>query len=500
MQDREDPRDVGRQGGDPPICELRALGKRFDNVVALDSVDIILAVGERLGIVGHNGAGKSTLINVLNGSVRPSGGVIIWQGMDVTDGWTAGRARREGVRCIFQELALVPNLTAIENTRLLHSSLRGFGWRRKAAELIDQKLSEIFPGNHIDLGAAIERLPIGQRQMIEVARAFTETEAPVRLVVLDEPTSSLSSQAAELLIAFLRENSHPRPSTVLISHKLRDILGTSDRIIVLKDGTKILDESARLLERDRLMSAMGATTAVPRTDALIAQTRATTTPAIVKDGGRSLDEVELVVYPGEVVGFGGLAGHGQSERLVSLFEERRRRGQRASPRGDTAFVAGDRQMDGVFAAWSVKRNLTASSLAMLAPRGLIGSDSERRIAEDWCGQLSVRCASIDAPILSLSGGNQQKILFARALATPASLVLMDDPTRGVDIATKHDIYRRIRHEALSGRTFIWYSTEFDELRLCDRVYIFHEGRIVGSVDSTDLTEDAVLQLAFRPKA
>jgi ribose transport system ATP-binding protein len=498
MPDRGDRREASPRGGGPPICELRALGKRFDNVVALDSVDMTLAVGERLGIIGHNGAGKSTLINVLNGSVRPSAGTIIWRGMDVTDGWTASRARREGVRCIFQELALVPNLTAIENTRLVHPSLRGFGWRRKAAELIDQKLSDIFPGNHVDLGAPIDRLPIGQRQMIEVARAFTETEAPVRLIVLDEPTSSLSSQAAELLIAFLQENSRPRPSTVLISHKLRDILGTSDRIVVLKDGTKILDEAARLLERDRLLSAMGATMAVSRNETLIAQTQATTTPAVVRDTGRSSDEVELIAYPSEVVGFGGLAGHGQSERLASLFDERRR-GQRASGRRDTAFVAGDRQVDGVFAAWSVKRNLTVSSLARLAPRGLIGSSSERRIAEDWCGQLSVRCASIDAPILSLSGGNQQKILFARALATPASLLLMDDPTRGVDIATKQDIYRRIRQEALSGRTFIWYSTEFDELRLCDRVYIFHEGRIVGSFDSTELTEEAVLQLTFRPK-
>jgi ribose transport system ATP-binding protein len=498
MQDWGDLREAGQHDGSLPICELRALGKRFDNVVALDSIDITLAVGERLGIVGHNGAGKSTLINVLNGSVRPSGGSIIWQGTDVTDGWTASRARREGVRCIFQELALVPNLTAIENTRLVHPSLRGFGWRRKAAELIDRKLSEIFPGNHPDLGVPIERLPIGQRQMIEVARAFTETEATARLVVLDEPTSSLSSQASELLIAFLQDNSQPRPSTVLISHKLRDILGTSDRIIVLKDGTKILDEPARLLERDRLVSAMGATTAVSQADTLVAQARTATKPAVVRDAGRSPDEIDLVAYPGEIVGFGGLAGHGQSERLVSLFAESRRR-KSASSRIAAAFVAGDRQVDGVFSAWSVKRNLTASSLAGLAPRGLIRSGGERRMAEDWCGQLSIRCASIDAPILSLSGGNQQKILFARALATPASLLLMDDPTRGVDIATKQDIYRRIRRETLSGRTFIWYSTEFDELRLCDRVYIFHEGRIVGSFDSVDLTEEAVLQLAFRPR-
>lgn len=477
-------------GARAPMFELQAVSKSFENVAALQSVDLTLAMGERIGIVGHNGAGKSTLINILNGALRASGGRFLWRGDEVADAWGLAAARRAGVRCVFQELALVPNLSAIENLRLLHPSLKGWGWRRKAATLLARQLEEIFPGNGIDIGAEIGALPIGQRQMIEVARAFTQTEVPVRLVVLDEPTSSLTAQASVQLIDFLRRDRPHSPAIVLVSHKMKEVLGASHRIVAMKDGRKILDRPVDAVSPEKLMQAMGATESrKPAATARVVPLHRTGA-SLLPHAEASMSGLEVTLRAGEIVGFGGLAGHGQSQALVSLYQ------QRMAAKAALAFVAGDRQSDGIFTAWSIARNFSASALRQFAPRGVIGRAAERAAAREWCERLKVRCASIDDPITALSGGNQQKVLFARALATPASVVLMDDPTRGVDIATKQDMYRRIQDEAAEGRAFLWYSTEHEELRLCDRVYVFHEGRVVGVLGQQEFTEDAALAMTF----
>jgi len=200
------------------------------------------------------------------------------------------------------------------------------------------------------------------------------------------------------------------------------------------------------------------------------------------------------IWRGEIIGFGGLAGHGQSQMLIRLFRAHRKRFGRQS---GLVFVPGDRQTDGVFPYWSVERNLSASAYARIARWGLIQPHAEQQLAADWCTQLAVRLHSARDPIGALSGGNQQKVIVARALAAPAELVLMDDPTRGVDIAAKQDIYELLRTEAAAGRSFLWYSTEHEELERCDRVYVFHERRVVGMLARHEFNEEAVLRMAFR---
>jgi ribose transport system ATP-binding protein len=204
--------------------------------------------------------------------------------------------------------------------------------------------------------------------------------------------------------------------------------------------------------------------------------------------------VELLAHEGEVVGLAGLAGHGQTETLVAIFESA------AAQRAGVAFVAGDRQSDGIFPLWTIAKNISAASLRQLRQAGLVSEDQERALANLWRERIGIRTPDVAAPILSLSGGNQQKALFARALASDAKIILMDDPMRGVDIGTKQDVYAIVRQEAARGRTFLWYTTEMDELRNCDHVYVFRERRIVADLSRADLTEEKVLHASFEAEA
>ena len=211
--------------------------------------------------------------------------------------------------------------------------------------------------------------------------------------------------------------------------------------------------------------------------------------------GRS-DTGELVAHPGEVVGLGGLSGHGQTDLLVQVFE----RAQGAEAKGPVAMVAGDRQSDGIFPLWSIAANISIASLGRFLTGPLIDPRREHAFAEDWRQRIGIRTPDIANPILSLSGGNQQKALFARALGTDARIVVMDDPMRGVDVGTKQEVYGMIRDEAAKGRTFLWYTTEMDELARCDHVYVFREGSIVAELPRAEMTEEKVIHASFRADA
>ena len=200
------------------------------------------------------------------------------------------------------------------------------------------------------------------------------------------------------------------------------------------------------------------------------------------------------------MGLAGLAGQGQSELLRTLFDAARRRRQGVAVMGRTALVAGDRQNDGVFPLWSIARNIGIGSLRALSRRGLVDQAAEARLAEGWRGRIGIRTPDMDANILTLSGGNQQKALFARALGSDAAIILMDDPMRGVDVGTKREVYAMIRAEAERGRTFVWYTTEMDELQHCGHVYVFREGRIVADLPRAEATEEAVLHASFAEPA
>ncbi len=479
------------------IVKLAGVEKYFGAVHALAGVDFAVAAGECVGLVGHNGAGKSTLMHVLAGTLSPDTGQVIVGG-GVRQGYSAHLAQKLGIRCVFQELSLCPNLTVAENARVLHPSIVGWGWRKRAGELIGNKLDEIFPGHGIALESVVGDLSIGKRQMIEVARAFTITKAPLHLVILDEPTSSLDSQTAGQLLAYVRRVVVTGASCVLISHLLGEILEYSDRIVVMRDGAIAAADRAGGFDRDKLVTAMGGAAASKMRSVQERAAPRGTTPVRVRVPSQGLRKgIELIAHQGEIVGLAGLSGHGQTELLLLVFRGATRRHPGFEVTDPVALIAGDRQSDGIFPLWSIAENIGIRSIAGLRRGLLISSELENQFAKRWQQRVNIRTADMHNNILSLSGGNQQKALFARALGSEARIVLMDDPMRGVDISTKLEVYELIRTEANAGRTFLWYTTEMEELKNCDHVYVFRNNRIVADLGRDELSEERVIQSSFQ---
>ncbi len=484
------------------IVTLKDVAKHFGAVRALDGVDLKVDAGECLGLVGHNGAGKSTLMNVLAGTLAPDRGVIEVQGLDLAGHYSVATANHNGVRCVFQELSLCPNLTVAENARIFHPSLSGFGWKRRAGDLIRAKLDEIFPGHGIEADDIVGDLSIGKRQMVEIARAFTTTNEPLNLVILDEPTSSLDAVTASQLLDFVRKVVGEGLSCILISHVLGEVLGYSDNIVVMKDG---LVEEARTggeFDRDSLVATMGNVVELDeiREHETFEKMRGVTPIVVEANGDANRDSTSLIAHRGEIIGLAGLAGHGQTRVLLSIYDASMRGRNVPRAEGPVALVAGDRQTDGIFHLWSISANIGIRSLRGMVRRGLIDPLAEAAMGKEWQDKIKIKTPDIANNILSLSGGNQQKALFARALASDAEIILMDDPMRGVDVGTKLEVYDLIRAEAERGRTFLWYTTEMEELNNCDHTYVFRNGAIVADLSREDLTEEKVLHSSFKESA
>jgi ribose transport system ATP-binding protein len=550
--------------GSPSIVTINGVEKSFGAVRALTGVDFVVGPGECVGLVGHNGAGKSTLMNILAGTLSRDTGEIIIGGASQRN-FSVVLAHKLGIRCVFQELSLCPNLTVAENTRVLHPPIAGFGWRARAGRLISNQLDEIFPEHGITTDAVVGDLPIGKRQMIEVARAFTITDSPLRLVILDEPTSSLDSHRASQLLSYVRRVIGQGASCILISHLLGEILEHSDRVVVMRDGKVVAADRASGFTRDKLVAAMGATVAKTRSTEATGARRGSTPIRVQARPVTQTDSLDLVAHEGEIVGLAGLAGHGQTELLLSIFRAstrgrrflrrdsrnilltaqdrlaselrstvpgapglpdvasrslddgaksgvRARSPARNASRSDpgrralirvtdpVALIAGDRQSDGVFPLWSIAENIGIRSIAALRKGVLVSPERETEFAERWQQRIKIRTPDLRNNILSLSGGNQQKALFARALGSEAKILLMDDPMRGVDVGTKVEVYELIRTEATAGRTFLWYTTEMEELENCDHVYVFRNGRIVADLRRDELSEERVIQSSFEEAA
>ena len=480
-----------------PLVDFTGVEKSYGAVRALDGVDFSLSAGECVGIVGHNGAGKSTLMHVLNGAVTPDRGRLVVAG-EKQPHWNSGRATALGLRCVFQELSLCPNLTVAENARIVHPAIRGFGWRRRAGRLVLDQLDEIFPGHGVRPSDLVQDLTIGRKQMVEIARAFSVSDVPARLVILDEPTSSLDQHTAEQLLAYARRSVNSGISCALISHILGEVLSTCDRIIVMRDGKVVAGGSARSFDRAKLVGAMGGfESQASRPQSAAAAGQVGEAPIVVGvRAERQPDDRRVIAREGEVIGLAGLAGHGQTDLLLATFSAATRRQATATVKGPIALVAGDRQSDGVFPQWSIAQNIGVRSLKQLRAGPLLSARREDALADAWRLKIKIRTPDVRSRILSLSGGNQQKALFARALASDARIVLMDDPMRGVDYATKLEVYELIRAEAQAGRTFLWYTTETEELKNCDRAYIFRNGAVVAELARDELSEERVIHSSF----
>jgi ribose transport system ATP-binding protein len=513
-----------RRADQPPLLEVRNAHKRFGSTQALAGASITVALGELVGIAGHNGAGKSTLLRSIAGYTPFDSGEMRLGGEVIGTGTRT--ARRWGVRSVHQEQSLCPSLRVDETAAVADRSLGGLRWRSRAASRMTEALDDIFPGHGIEGHQRIADLPVAQRQMVEIATVALEGDGPPRLLLLDEPTSSLDSDATAKLYRWLHRAAGDGMGVVITTHRLQEMLDHLDRLYVMRDGKILAERTTDGLQRHELVELMGGSLERPDPPAPRADPGRPTGPdatlsdqperertvsersapepcaaRVVIAGLRTagLDDVSLEVYPGELVGLAGLEGHGQRRLLEVVFAaaQRHGRGRRSAVQlnGTVAYVSGDRAVQGVFRFWDLGHNISVSSMGRLSRLGVLVGRREKALIGDWTRRLAIR-GDARQPITALSGGNQQKVLVARAVATEADVLLLDDPTRGVDQATKEQIYGMLRTQADEGRSVVWYSTENEELLRCDRLCMLHQGHLVRTLSGEEVTEEQLIGSSF----
>ena len=473
-----------------PVVALKGVHMSFGLVHALVDASLVINPGECIGLVGHNGAGKSTFVNVINGRLTPTSGTVQYGAQDATqrDIKNNQRAEEAGIRSVFQELSLCPNLTVLENLRIPFRSMPAKQWRKRAKQAVMEALDTVFPGHGIDPYAIVGDLTIAERQMVEVAISFAERDGSARMVILDEPTSSLDAAIAQQLLAHIKTYCANGGAVVFITHMMGEIFEVASRIVVMKDGQVTDVRPTEDFTKESLVDAMGH---------MVSHDGDTATVRKKRDLGPEVLKMAngLTARKGEIVGLAGLAGHGQAEALASFYLEKSS-DWRSTKTPEVVFVAGDRARDGVMPLWSILRNLSLKTLVEFSRKGVVDRTKEAELVDTWKDKIKIKTENVDNPILSLSGGNQQKVLFARALASNAPIVVMDDPMRGVDVGTKKEVYEMIQAEAAAGRTFLWYSTETDEVLECDRVFVFRDGEISAELEDEAISEDNILRASF----
>ncbi|WMS41982.1 ATP-binding cassette domain-containing protein [Acuticoccus sp. MNP-M23] len=486
------PRETVSPAAVPPRVAVSGVRVTYGPTVAVDDLSITVGAGEVIGLVGANGAGKSTLMRVLAGAATPDAGTVAIDGTPVNfAAFGPGAAHGMGVRIVWQELSLCANLTVAENM-FVERPLAGRSplfWRAPYARIARESLDAVFPDAGIAVGRAVEDLPIGQRQMVEIARAAT---APgLRLLILDEPTSSLDAVRSGQLRAFVQARAREGLSVIFISHKLGEVLDVATRVFVMRNGRAVLDAPAESVNASQLVDAMGG-----GAEARNARTSAATTGKVLARLDRPLTARlghALALHAGEIVGVAGLEGDGQKTLLEALFAGS---GNGATRAGKAAYVSGDRAREGVFALWPVSQNIAIGRIARRSGWSLVSAARERAAVEPEARRLDLDPARFASNILELSGGNQQKALAARALGTDAEILILEDPTRGVDIGTKRLFYKVAREAAESGKLVVWHSTEDAEFAECDRVLVMASGSVAAILSGDDLSEERVLATAF----
>ncbi|QHQ36298.1 ATP-binding cassette domain-containing protein [Algicella marina] len=471
-----------------PLVRVSHAVKTYGPTTALSGVNLHVNSGEVLGIVGHNGAGKSTLMRMLCGIESLDSGSIDFAGMS-----TRGRNGFPDVRMAYQEGSLALELSVKDNIFMSSSRwMPRLHWHRFAADRASARLNEIFPENGIKPADFVDDLPISDRQMVEIARA-TITDK-LRLLILDEPTESLGREAVEQLYTYVRKLRDQNVAIVLVSHRLREILSVCTRIAVMKDGAvSSICNAEDVTERDLFLAMGGEVVAVDASGGHQSANEANR-PVAARVPMETVDgePAEFIAREGEVVGLAGIAGQGQERVLERLWRGARNDVEIGLKR---AYVPGDRQRSGILPLWNVASNLTISALAGLSRRGIRQTDREGELVANWIDRLKIRGGAA-AAITGLSGGNQQKVIVARAFASDAKTILLDDPFRGVDIHTKAELYQLIRTEAEKGRTIIWYSSENSEMQHCDRAYVLRANKIAGQLQGAQITDERIIAMSF----
>jgi ribose transport system ATP-binding protein len=504
---------AGIETVDRPVLEMRRISKTFGPIRALQDVSLTAHAGELHALMGENGAGKSTLMKVLSGAYKPDpGGDILIDGIPVATGDPV-KARAQGIAVIYQELSLAPNLTVAQNI-FLGNEPRGFGivdreqCNRRAAEII-ARLGVTFSAR-----TSVASLSLGERQLVEIARALSTN---ARIIVMDEPTTSLTSRETDRLFEVITTLKSQGIAIIYISHRMEEVYQLADRVSVLRDSGYVGTLDRADLNASRLVSMMvgrDLSTFYKKDHGLPDATRAVALSVRGMSDGNLIKNCSLELHKGEVLALAGLVGSGRTELARLIFgADQRKSGTLEldgkpisihSPRealdAGIAYLTEDRKQLGLFLDMSISDNISMGVLATDAMAGCWRdfAAAERRAAKA-VSDLSIRTGSVQANTGSLSGGNQQKVLLARLLETEPQVVILDEPTRGVDVGAKSEIYRLIDNLAKKGLAILMISSELPEvIGIADRVLVMRDGTIAGEVTASDgepLRQEAIMELA-----
>ncbi len=492
------------------LLSMQSISKSFGGVHALRDVSFQLLAGEVHALVGENGAGKSTLIKIITGAHRPDQGRIELDGQPLAD-LDPLSARAHGIAAIYQQPALFPDLTVAENIALASQGGKRSNWihwncrRREAQTLLDRI------GARIDPDCEVRRLSMPQQQLVEIARTLG---ANARLLIMDEPTASLSQQESQHLFGLIRQLKQQSVGIIYISHRLDELPQIADRVTALRDGRIIGTRPIAEVDRDeliRMMVGRELSTVFPKQPVVTGDVALELKQLACRTAG--ISDVNLSVHAGEIFGLAGLMGAGRTELARVLFGitpassgEIRVRGKSIVIRQPSDAVAAgigyvpeDRRRHGVILEMSVAENATLAVLGRLSRGTLLNFVAERAQAQHDVRRLDVKTSSIETPVGQLSGGNQQKVALARWLATNPSVLILDEPTQGIDVGAKAEIHRLMQQLVSQGMAILMISSDLPEiLGMSDRVGVMHAGALVGVLSRESATPERVLALALGP--
>ncbi len=493
---------------DPCFLQMRGISKSFDGTRALRKVDFSAARGEVHAIVGENGAGKTTLIKILAGALRPDSGEILLAGKPVELN-TPHDAFNLGIRTVYQELSLIPHLTITENILLGQMPVSRLNWwvdwaeaHRRAQEI----LQEIgFTG--IDVRMTVSRLSVSRQQMVEIAKAVAEKPS---ILILDEPSAVLSQEELKLLFTLIQKLKQESALIIYISHRLDEVFQVADRITVLRDGEVMGTVNTRETDQGQLIRMMVGRTLnefYPSRNMLVGDE-----VLAVRNLSRAgeFENVTFSLARGEILGLFGLVGSGRTQLARAIFGADpytsgeillegapfRPRSPRDAVSAGIALVTEDRKRDGLVLTCSIRDNISLASLPRMSQGIILDRQKQQAQVQAKVDELSIRPPAVDRLVRTLSGGNQQKVVLAKWLLSEAKVLILDEPTRGVDVATKVEIYHIIADLADRGVGILLISSELPEiLGTCDRALVMREGRLVGEFTRAEATEEKLLAAA-----
>ncbi len=490
----------------PPLIEMRGIVKSFPGVKALRGVSLSLRAGEVLALLGENGAGKSTLMKVLGGAHLADEGVIEIDGRE-TVFRSPQDSRNAGVAVIYQEFNLVPGLNAVENIFLGQEiTSGGFIAQRKERKRAEELFARL--GIAMDLDTPCGRLTTAQQQLVEIAKALA---FDARIIVMDEPSAALTQHEVEKLFEIIRDLKKQGIGVIYISHRLDEIFTIADRVTILRDGANVGERPIEELNRRTMIEMMVGrelTNEFPARTSAIGETRLSVSGL---SRGRAVRDVSFTVRRGEILALTGLVGAGRTETVRLIFGADKREAGAISLDGKPldireprdAIAAGigllteDRKLQGLVLGHSVRENFGLPNLSWLSRRGFVQMAREREEFAKYSDLLKIKVATQDTAAGTLSGGNQQKVVLAKWLARNCDVLIFDEPTRGIDVGAKFEIYLLMNELAAAGKAIVMISSELPEvLGMADRILVMHEGRVTGEfADGRTTTQEQIMQLA-----